>query len=42
MMNKARLFAFLETCNPPALLSLLSAAYDAMGHDQLKELHAHP
>ena len=33
-MNKTQLFEFLETCDPSALLSLLSAAYDAMGRDQ--------
>lgn len=33
-MNKTQLFEFLETYDPPALLRLLSAAYDAMGHDQ--------
>jgi hypothetical protein len=33
-MNKGQLFEFLETFDPPALLKLLSAAYDAMEHDQ--------
>ena len=33
-MNKTQLFEFLETYNPSALRSLLSSAYDAMGHDQ--------
>lgn len=33
-MNKTQPFEFLKTCNPSALLSLLNAAYDALGHDQ--------
>ena len=33
-MNRERLFEFLETCDPSALLNLLSAAYDDMDHDQ--------
>ena len=33
-MNKTQLFEFLETYDPSALLSLLSAAYETMGHDQ--------
>ena len=33
-MNKTQLFEFLKTYDPSALLRLLSAAYDAMGHDQ--------
>ncbi len=33
-MNESRLFEFLATCDPSALLSLLRAAYDAMDHDQ--------
>ncbi|MCX6030310.1 MAG: hypothetical protein NT169_13575 [Chloroflexi bacterium] len=36
-MNKTQLFEFLETYSPSALLSLLSAAYDAMGHDQRQD-----
>lgn len=33
-MNKTQLFEFLKTHEPSALLSLLSAAYDDMNHDQ--------
>ena len=33
-MNESRLFEFLATCDPSALLNLLRAAYDAMDHDQ--------
>jgi hypothetical protein len=33
-MNKTQLCESLQTCDPSALLNLLSAAYDAMDHDQ--------
>lgn len=41
-MNKLQLFEFLATCDPSALLNLLSAAYDAMGHDQRQAVFGQP
>ena len=37
-MNKAKLFESLETYDLPALLKLLSAAYDALGHDERQDV----